>query len=217
MINETPLIIIAAGRSTRMGFPKGLFELNGKTLLEHHLLSFRKVATTPVYLILGEHESFYRKEIGKILSNFKIIKNVNIERGQLFSVQLGIAEVVKEGFKSCFFTPVDVIPPSRNVWLDLKKEKEEEKVRHPFKEKEEKVRHPFKGFFKFSVSIPTFKGRGGHPLYITDSFMQNLLNVDYFKDRDDYRLDFQIRKLEESLVNRVPVEDCNILSNINSI
>ncbi len=54
-LKKIPLVILAAGKSSRMGFPKGLLSYRGKKLLQHQIENFFQLGGETVVVVLGEH------------------------------------------------------------------------------------------------------------------------------------------------------------------
>ena len=52
-MNNTAIVILAAGNSTRFGSSKQLLRFNGKTLLQHAIDEATKAGANPVVVVLG--------------------------------------------------------------------------------------------------------------------------------------------------------------------
>lgn len=187
-----PLIILAAGKSSRMKTPKGLLDFNGKTLLEFQIDRFLSSGGKKVFVVLGNYIGRYKTDFpwdkysGEEL---EIINNESPERGQFSSVQLACERL--EGEKAAWIIPVDCPAPDKQTW---------EQIENMF----------MSGIL---VVVPQFERRGGHPLLVSAEFMQSLISLD-LKDVDS-RLDHQIKKLDSELVAKVDVTDSNIQLNLN--
>jgi molybdenum cofactor cytidylyltransferase len=94
-------VVLAAGASSRMGSPKALLEYRGQTFL-NRLIRVYGAVCEPVIVVLGYHSD----QLRAATSAAKFVVNPDPDRGQLSSLQTGLAEVPKdvEGF---LFTPVD--------------------------------------------------------------------------------------------------------------
>ncbi len=84
-------IILAAGESKRMGFPKMMLDFNGKTLLENAIGTVRDSDIDHMVVVLGA----WRESILEILSRHGINScfNENYKSGMLSSVQCGFKNV----------------------------------------------------------------------------------------------------------------------------
>jgi CTP:molybdopterin cytidylyltransferase MocA len=97
-------IILAAGESRRMGAPKALLELNGETFLDRLILTLGG-ACSPVLVVLGFEAAKIRAGLrfGNLAT---FVNNTEFERGQLSSLQCGMAAVLADA-EGVMFTPVD--------------------------------------------------------------------------------------------------------------
>jgi molybdenum cofactor cytidylyltransferase len=87
-VTNCAAIILAAGRSSRLGKPKQLLNYKGKTLLEHTIHAVKESSVQSIILILG---SGFERVINEIdISGLHIIKNDNWETGIASSIVSGI-------------------------------------------------------------------------------------------------------------------------------
>jgi molybdenum cofactor cytidylyltransferase len=95
-------IILAAGASSRMGTPKALLDYRGETFL-NRLIRVLGTVCDPVIVVLGYHADEVR---AGARADARFVVNPDPSRGQLSSLQTGLAEVPgdAEGF---LFLPVD--------------------------------------------------------------------------------------------------------------
>lgn len=135
-------IILAAGESRRMGSPKPLLDFEGETFLDRLILTLSAVCS-PVIVVLGWEPAIIRAGI-KRAEMAKFVVNPDYQRGQLSSLQCGIAAAPAEA-EGVMFTPVDhpAVKPSTVVRLARAFE----------------ARTP-----EQLVFVPRFQGRNGHPV-----------------------------------------------------
>ena len=87
-------IILAAGESRRMGYPKPLLLIDGKTFLE-------KIATTMLavvprlVIVIGAHRDRVRVATPRDV-RIEIVENPNYSRGQLSSLKIGLCAIQAE-------------------------------------------------------------------------------------------------------------------------
>lgn len=95
-------IILAAGESSRMGTPKALLDYRGETFVGR-LVRVLGANSQPVLVVLGYHADVIRK---KVPADAHVVVNLDPSRGQLSSLQTGLAALPAEadGFA---FIPVD--------------------------------------------------------------------------------------------------------------
>lgn len=85
---NTAILILAAGRSARMGSPKQLLKYQKKSLLQHTLDIALKSKAQNVIIVLGYEAEGIEKEIHK--KSAIIIKNPEWESGMASSISRGI-------------------------------------------------------------------------------------------------------------------------------
>ncbi|MEK9741259.1 MAG: nucleotidyltransferase family protein [Flavobacteriaceae bacterium] len=86
-----PLLLLAAGKSSRMGTSKQLLQWKDKTLIEHSVktgLSMKQ----EVYVVLGAYEKKIRQQLDSF--PIKIVYNPNWEQGIGTSIAMGVSSVL---------------------------------------------------------------------------------------------------------------------------
>ena len=131
------LVVLAAGQSSRMGRPKALIELDGRTLLEHMLTRPVLDALGDVVVVLGHHADALRPIVERC--NRRHVLNDEPDRGRTGSIQCGL-QALRPDIEGVFLQPVDcplVMPDTF---------------------------HTLAGHLgEADVVIPTHHGQGGHP------------------------------------------------------
>lgn len=89
-MTEIPILLLAAGSSTRMGQPKQLLPWGNATLIEHQIQTLLKTGN-PVNVVLGFDSTLIIPVIEKYSVNIFI--NDNWESGMGNSICLGIAQI----------------------------------------------------------------------------------------------------------------------------
>ncbi len=84
-------IVLAAGKSIRMGFPKLLLQVRGKSLLQHVIDNALQSKVGEVIVVLGAGAAALRREIkqGKV----RVIENASYEEGLSTSLRAGLRAV----------------------------------------------------------------------------------------------------------------------------
>ena len=102
------LIILAAGASTRMGMPKQLLMIEGKTLIRRVSEMAIDTSCHPIVVILGANKEPIRKEIEKI--PLTIIENTKWEDGMSSSIKMGLvgAYLTHRDIDAVIFLTVDM-------------------------------------------------------------------------------------------------------------
>lgn len=98
-------IVLAAGESRRMGFPKALLRVDEQTFIERIVgaLAASRVAT--IVVVLGCHHERIRAQVR--LAPARVVLNAEWERGQLSSLQTGLRALAGEGYDAVIMALVD--------------------------------------------------------------------------------------------------------------
>ena len=91
MSNRLDGILLAAGESRRMGYPKPLLTIDGKTYIES-IAATMLTAVPRLVIVLGAHAKRIRAAIPRD-ERIVIVKNPNHSRGQLSSLKIGLGAV----------------------------------------------------------------------------------------------------------------------------
>ncbi len=90
-MNNTALIILAAGNSSRFGSIKQLLRLNDKTLLQH-VIDEAARAGAPIVLVTGANASEISASIGR--SKVQIVYNKDWEKGMASGIVTGVGRAI---------------------------------------------------------------------------------------------------------------------------
>lgn len=85
------IIILAAGKSARLGSAKQLLNYRGKNLLQHSIDAALESVAGKVFVVLGSGKEEIEKELEK--TNIHIVENPMWESGMASSIQAGIKEL----------------------------------------------------------------------------------------------------------------------------
>jgi CTP:molybdopterin cytidylyltransferase MocA len=194
-----PLVLLAGGKSSRVGIPKGLILVKGQTWLERQCERFRSFGDSEVILVLGYGAGAYSDVCPKI-SGLTVVENPDPEHGPFTSIQTGLKLLFAEGREAAFILPIDVPVPDLEVWSAISSS--------VLPGVNSSVR----------VVQPTFRDqdrvRGGHPVLISRIEMAELIRMPATG-----RLDERLRVLfatSPECVRRIEVSDPKILMNLNT-
>jgi molybdenum cofactor cytidylyltransferase len=146
-------IILAAGDSARMGYPKALLPIGTDTFLTRILGVLRDAGTQPATVILGKAASVIQESIRDWPANIYI--NQDPGRGQLSSIQLALSHLSGK-FTAAMIWPVD--QPAISVDL---------------------VRNLVQVFITSGsqIACPVFGNRRGHPAIFHQTLFQEFMDA----------------------------------------
>ncbi|MGB9695622.1 MAG: nucleotidyltransferase family protein [Caldisericaceae bacterium] len=180
-------VLLAAGKSERMGEPKILLKIGNKTVIEILLNEYLSSKLQEVVLVLGKNAEMVKTFVNKTFNSDKltIAVNDNYEMGMFSSIQKGVAVA------NCKDTLIGL---SDNVLVNTAI-----------------INTLIEHYSEGEILIPTTNGRKGHPVIIPQATAQRILKADpakttlkdiLFSDRD--------------LVKLLPVEDESILIDMDT-
>jgi molybdenum cofactor cytidylyltransferase len=104
-----PALVLAAGRSTRMGRTKALLPLDGRdTFLSRIVRTFLDANVDDVVVVLGHDASAIADSLDATGLRARFVVNPDYDRGQLSSLQRGLALIDRPGVSAALVTLVDV-------------------------------------------------------------------------------------------------------------
>lgn len=140
-------IVLAAGKSERMGRPKGLLPFRGRTFLENILDAVAASSIRGTFVVIGHH----RDEISARLHFPNYVFNADYEQGMVTSFQAGIRALPPDAAGAMLFL-VDhpVVDPATIEAL-------------------------IENFAPAHIMIPVFNGRRGHPVLFAREVLEEIL------------------------------------------
>lgn len=147
-------IILAAGKSERMGRPKALLPFESSTFLQHLYDLLKNSSLGEVRVVLGSHAGEIKA--GTEIPDTDIVINPDYEKGMLSSFQAGLAALQKTAPEAVILCPVD----HPNISISLI-----ELIIGNFRSSEAEI------------IIPARKGRKGHPVLFASSLFGELLSA----------------------------------------
>jgi molybdenum cofactor cytidylyltransferase len=91
-MDHTAIVILAAGRSARLGSIKQLLQFNDKTLLQHTIDEATASGAAPVIVVTGAHA----KEVSTSMDSHKveIVFNEHWEHGKASGIVAGVQKII---------------------------------------------------------------------------------------------------------------------------
>tara|TARA_R110001583_G_scaffold123082_1_gene274390 strand:+ start:11984 stop:12616 length:633 start_codon:yes stop_codon:yes gene_type:complete len=197
MGNNTVFILLAGGKSERMGVAKGLLKYQQTYWILEQLNRISKSTISEVIIGLGFNYQHYFDAIPWLENaltkcvdfqglKVKIVINKAPELGSFSTLQTALKEV--NSTQTVILNPIDI--PILNS-------KELNKII----------------VLKNEIAIPNFEGKNGHPIKMNASFWNNLLKINI--SDADARLDDQLKKINPIRISIIEVSDRAILYNLN--
>ena len=93
IVSKAAAIILAAGRSSRLGSPKQLLSVHDKTLLQHTIDCAKAAGIDPIIIVLGANRELIKIQLDT--PEVFIAENKNWESGISSSIRRGIAALIK--------------------------------------------------------------------------------------------------------------------------
>ncbi len=214
ILENFPLIILAAGKSSRFGYPKGLAPLaDGTPWLQNQVETAENIGIRTIVLVLGPDHEHYKDALMRLSSRFcsppgtahpkegheylpktlKVLINPATESGPWVSLGMALSWLLKEGdqdLHGIFLLPIDVPVADAKVWHTLIKN-----------------HTPRTG-----AVIPRYHDKGGHPVLFSLTLAKQIIEKSHLHSRLDYFLQDQI----PGIVSKVSVDDYQVSLNINT-
>ena len=103
-----PALVLAAGKSTRMGQTKALLPLGSETFVSRIVRTFRAAGVEDVVVVVGHDAERVSDALSRMDPPPRIVVNPGYESGQLSSMLAGLRAVDRPGVKAMLLTLVDV-------------------------------------------------------------------------------------------------------------
>jgi CTP:molybdopterin cytidylyltransferase MocA len=103
-----PAVVLAAGKSTRMGRTKALLPLGGETFVSRIVRTFRSAGVEEVVVVVGHDAERVSDVLSRMDAAPRVIVNPDYESGQLSSILAGLRAVDRPGVHAMLLTLVDV-------------------------------------------------------------------------------------------------------------
>lgn len=144
-------IVLSAGESSRMGSPKALLPIDGKTFIEAIVASLKKTRVDKIIVVLGHNGEELRPKVESL--GVTVVMNPDYKKGQLSSLIAAVRSI-------------ESAPAAILIHL----------VDHPYINPSlvDKMIDRFYESNKLIV-VPTYKGKRGHPVLLSAKLFPELL------------------------------------------
>ena len=103
-----PALVLAAGKSTRMGRTKALLPLGDETFISRIVGTFRAAGVEDVVVVVGHDAERVAAALDRLDPPPRVVLNSDYESGQLSSILAGLRAVDRPGVTALLLTLVDV-------------------------------------------------------------------------------------------------------------
>jgi len=187
---ETSVIILAAGLSERIGFPKAFLKFNKEhTFIEKLIATYKEYGVNDIVLVLNQQFlEYYATRNYNFLKECITITNNKPENGRFFSIMLGC---------NAFQFPTDVFIQN---------------VDNPFTTQE--LLHALKNNLENDneVIIPQFTKNDGHPVLLGNELIEKIKKFAVTECEQNFR-----EFILQHNVKKVATDNKNILINVNTM
>ena len=184
---STAALILSAGESSRFGgAPKALLPVAGVTSVRRLVELSHESGLDPVYVVVGPHAGPIAHELRGL--DAELVDSPHWQEGRTASVQAGLRALGSD--RDVLLWPVDHPFVARTTVESLLRARDSDLLGVWF--------------------IPTFEGRGGHPVLWRTAVRADIL---------DLRPDAPLRSLLPEFgpqVSRIPVDDPGVIANVDT-
>ncbi|HEV3215828.1 MAG TPA: nucleotidyltransferase family protein [Vicinamibacterales bacterium] len=104
-----PGIILAAGKSSRMGRTKALLPIStNETFLDRVMRTLRDAGVEEIVVVVGADAAAVREAVERSKTRARVVENPDYEQGQLSSLVAGLKTIDRPGVTAALFTLIDV-------------------------------------------------------------------------------------------------------------
>lgn len=124
IITKTGILVLSGGKSSRLGKPKQLLEINGIPLIRHIVQVSEESDLGPVMIVTGA----YQEQINPILKDQMLIENKDWEEGMASSIRAGVQYVIENhtDIDGLFILVTDQPYLHKSILQELYKEQQKE-------------------------------------------------------------------------------------------
>ena len=152
---DTAALLLAAGESRRMGATKALLPWRGVPLLDHQIIAMRQAGIDTVVVVLGHRAGDLEPVIGS-RPGVTAVVNPDYALGKTTSIKAGLRALPPGCASSILILNVDQPREPQTIQTLLRRHQEAQAL----------------------ITIPTHRGKGGHPIIVDSSLLDDLLAID---------------------------------------
>jgi molybdenum cofactor cytidylyltransferase len=181
-------ILLAAGKSRRMGQLKALLAWRGSTLIEHQLNSLLAAGVQHVVVVLG-HDADRLKPIVDSVEGASWVLNADYLLGKTTSLKTGVYAL-------------DGQPVSDVLLLNVDQPRTAHTVRKLLKRHESS---------QYVITIPTHGGKGGHPIFLSAKLLPEMAVIE-----EETKGLLAVVRRHADATERFEIDDPSVLWDLNT-
>ncbi len=182
-------IILAAGASKRMGFPKALLTYRGTTFLETTVRASEAAGLKRLVVVLGPDSAKVLNACDLPRSTVEVVENLAPETGPIASLQLGLRSVINHPVEGVLAWHVDRPHVSVATLQSLVARYREDSA---------------------AIVVPTYAEQRGHPVIFGRAVFEELLAVRHGHGARS------VVRADPSRVLTVPVDDPAVVQDVDT-
>ena len=198
MEDNTAFVLLAGGKSDRMGVDKGLLKYKHTFWILEQLNRISKTSIKTVYIGLGYNSQHYFDAISWL--NDSLINEADYQGLKIKTIvnptpELGSFSTLQEVLKNIdcswdvLVSPIDV--PLLNT---------------------DELNNIIAA--KNNIVMPNYEGKNGHPIKMVASFWQKLVSLNVSEENS--RMDLQLKKATPEEISIIKVNNASIIKNLNT-
>ncbi|MCE2464347.1 MAG: nucleotidyltransferase family protein [Dehalococcoidia bacterium] len=168
-------LLLAAGESTRMGETKALLPWHDRPLIEHQISTLASAGVSRTIVVLG-HQSDRLKPLLEDRSGIQWVYNPDYKQGKTTSIKAGL-----HALKASSTPPatgeqgeaVRLLPEESILILNADQPRSADTIRRVM----ELHRRADSAKRTCLITIPTYGGKGGHPIILSLSLVDELMDI----------------------------------------
>ena len=154
-MSDTAALLLAAGESQRMGAIKALLPWKGVPLLDHQITALLQAGVDTVIVVLGHRAGDLEPVIGS-RPGVTAVVNPDYAQGKTTSIKTGLRALRPGPASSILILNVDQPREPQTIQTLLSRHQEARAL----------------------ITIPAYRGKGGHPIVVDSSLLDDLLAID---------------------------------------
>jgi len=180
-------VILAAGKSSRMKFPKAFLKWNKDLCFLEYLCSiYSNAGCKQIIVVLNqEGEKYFSENNYSLADNCKIVINTKVELGRFYSLKQGLMNLIKN--QAVFVQNIDNPFINKNLLVKM-----------------------ISNCLSDGYSVAGFKGKRGHPIFLSKKIISDIIS----ETNNETNLRRFLSVFPAKIINS---DDERILLNINTI